>query len=172
MPPAPGAGVRAMRPQDADAVARIYNAGIAGRDATFETEPRSPAAVAAWLEEEPDRDVLVCERAGAVIGWARTTPTSPRPAYAGVRECSVYVDATVRRQGTGLLLLDALALRAAAHGDWKLLARIFPENTASLAMVTAAGFREVGLHRRHARLDGRWRDVVLVERLVGEAALL
>lgn len=162
--------VRDMRPADADSVARIYNAAIASRQATFETQPRSAGAVAAWLGEEPGRPILVAERDGTVIGWARTTPTSARPAYTGVRECSVYVDPAARGRGAGGQLLTALAEQCAACGDWKLLARVFPDNAASRALLDAGGFREVGVHRRHGRLDGEWRDVVLLERLIGTAA--
>lgn len=164
------ARVRPMRPVDAEAVAAIYNEGIAARQSTFETEPRSLAAVAAWLDEDPERPLLVYVRAGAVLGWARSTPTSTRPAYAGVRECTVYVAHSARGQGAGRRLLDALAEQSAARGDWKLLGRVFAANAASRALMAAAGFREVGVHRRHGRLDDEWRDVVLVKRLIGDAA--
>jgi phosphinothricin acetyltransferase len=157
-----------MRHDDAPAVALIYNEGIAGRSATFETEPRSAEDVEGWARaEEPP--ALVAERDGEVVGFARVSPYSPRPVYAGVGECTIYVRSTARREGVGRLLLEALALDAEGRGYWKLLGKLFPTNAPSVALMRACGFREVGLHRRHARLDGEWRDVLLVERLLGAA---
>ncbi len=165
--PTPGeVACRRARPEDAAAIARIYNEGIAERSATFETRPRDAAEVEAWLA----RPVVVAEDAGAVLGWAALSPTSDRACYAGVLELSIYVDAAARGRGGGRALGEAILAAAAEAGAWKVVGKLFPENRASAALVRALGFREVGLHRRHARLDGAWRDVLVVERLVGEAA--
>jgi L-amino acid N-acyltransferase YncA len=153
---------------DAPAVAVIYNEGIEGRDATFETRLRTPADVEEWLS--PDYPLLVAEVGEEVAGWARLAPYSDRPVYRGVAECSVYVTAARRGQGVGTRLLGALAEDAERRGFHKLLGKLFPGNAASVALVRRSGFREVGVHRCHARLDGEWRDVVLVELLLGEAA--
>ncbi len=96
-------------------------------------------------------------------------PYSDRPAYAGVVECSVYVSRERRARGLGGQLLDALAVEAKIRGRWKLTGKLFAENEASARLVRSRGFREVGVHRRHGRLDGAWRDVLVVERLLGEA---
>jgi L-amino acid N-acyltransferase YncA len=161
--------IRAARSDDAAALAAVYNHGIAEREATFETRPRTAGEVAAWLQE--GRPFLVAVgRDGTVVGFARVSAYSDREAYRGVGEHGVYVAAQARGNGLGRELLDALAEEAAARGYHKLTSRIFATNAASRAVHRAAGFTEVGVQRRHARLDGEWRDCVLVERLLGEAA--
>jgi phosphinothricin acetyltransferase len=157
--------VRAARYEDAAAWAEIYNQGIEDRQATFETEPRAGADLMPQVER-----TIVAERDGQVVGWAHVTPYSQREAYAGVGEFSIYVDRTARGSGVGRRLLTHLSVFAESLGYHKLTSKIFPENEASLALMRSCGFRDVGIHRRHARLDGAWRDVVVVERLLGEAA--
>lgn len=161
--------VRPAGEADTAAIARIYNEGIDGRLATFETAHRQPAQVTAWLGE--GFPLLVAELGvGQVAGWASAPPYRPtRPAYAGVAEFSIYVAAALRGRGVGRALLGALIDEAEARGLWKLVSRIFPENEASLVLCRSLGFREVGIYRRHGRLDGKWRDCVIVELLVGEA---
>ena len=161
--------IRAARPPDAPAIATIYNAGIAGRQATFETRPRKPAEIVAWFDHE--LPLLVAEDgAGRVVGFARVTPYSARPFYAGVGEHTVYVDAAARGHGLGRRLLDELAAESERRGLYKLTSRIFTTNAPSRAVHRAAGFEEIGVKRRHGRLDGEWKDCVVVERLLGEAA--
>jgi phosphinothricin acetyltransferase len=162
-----GLTIRPARSADAPAIAAIHNEGIADRSATFETEPRTPAGVA---ERPGTHPLLVAERGGRVVGFARAEPYSSRPAYAGVVECAVYVQRPARGSGIGARLLDALAADCEARGFHKLVGKLFATNRHSAALVLGRGFREVGVHRRHARLDGRWRDVLVVERLVGAAA--
>jgi L-amino acid N-acyltransferase YncA len=158
---------RAARPADAAAIARIYNAGIETRQATFETEPRSRADVLRWLDGR--HPVVVVARDDEVVAFAATFEYRPRAAYAGVAEFSVYADPEHRREGAGRMAMDALIEAATGAGFWKLVSRVFPENEASRALLRSVGFREVGVYRRHARLDGEWRDCVIVERLLGEA---
>jgi L-amino acid N-acyltransferase YncA len=161
--------LRPARAEDVPAITAIYNRGIAEREATFETRPREPAEVEQWLGE--GRPLLVAaEPGGAVLGFARVAAYSERSAYAGVGEHGVYVDPDARGAGVGRRLLEALAAEAARRGYHKLTSRVFASNAASRAMHRAAGFTEVGVQRRHARLDGEWRDCVLMERLLGEAA--
>jgi len=161
--------VRSATAQDAEAVAVIYNHGIAERQATFETRPRRPNEIAGWLEEGRPFLVATDER-GTVVGFARVSAYSTRKAYAGVAEHGVYVSPDARGRGVGLTLLNALAEAAEAAGYHKLTSRVFTTNRASLALHRAAGFREVGVQRHHGRLDGEWKDTMLVERLLGEAA--
>lgn len=165
---APSVTIRPAEPADAPVVTAIYNEGIAERQATFETRPREPDEIREWIDGS--LPVLVAECDGAVVGFARIRPYSDRAVYAGVGEHGVYVASAARRLGAGRALLDALAEAAAAVGLHKLTSRIFATNAASIALHRAAGFRVVGTQRRHARLDGTWRDAVLVERLIGEAA--
>ena len=160
--------VRAATRADAAAIARIYNEGIEDRQATFETEPRSADDVLRWLDE--DVPLVVAEVDGDVAAWASAPSYRSRAAYAGVREFSIYVARDRRGTGLGRPTLQALIDECERRGFWKLVSRVFPENEASLALCRRLGFREVGVYRRHAKLDGRWRDVVIVERLLGAAA--
>jgi L-amino acid N-acyltransferase YncA len=155
---------------DAPSIARIYNQGIADRVATFETTPRTPEQIVMQLAERGDRyPTVVVERDGRVIAWAAASLYSARPCYAGIAEFSVYVDRDARGAGAGRAALERLIAECTRRGLWKLVSRVFPENTASRALCRAVGFREVGVYKRHALLDGRWRDCVIVERLLGDA---
>jgi L-amino acid N-acyltransferase YncA len=157
--------VRPGEPRDAATIAAIYNEWIRGRSATFETRERSTSEVLASIGS--DRfPLLVAEEAGQVRGWIGASAYRPRDCYAGIAEFSVYVTGGARGRGIGDALLGAFLPALAERGFWKVLSRIFPENTASLALCRRHGFREVGVYRKHARLDGRWRDVVIVERLL------
>jgi phosphinothricin acetyltransferase len=152
---------------DAAAITAIYNEGIEDRIATFETEPRTPAQLAAQMAEKGDRfPTVVAERDGQVVAWAGAGPYRSRPAYAGVAEHSVYVARAARGTGAGRAALDALCRAYAERGFWKIVSRIFPENTASLALHERSGFRVVGVYQRHGKLEGQWRDCVIVERLL------
>ena len=162
---------RLATPADAAAIATIYNEGIADRIATFETEPRTPAQIAALLTDKGDRfPTVVVERDGHVVAWAGAGAYRSRPAYAGVAEHSVYVARAARGSGAGRAALDALCRAYAERGFWKIVSRIFPENTASLALHKTLGFRVVGIYHRHAQLDGEWKDCVIVEKLLGDAS--
>jgi phosphinothricin acetyltransferase len=143
------------------AVKAIYEQGIAGGDATFET---AAPTWEAWDAGHLADHRLVATRDGRVVGWAALSPVSERCAYAGVAEASVYVAAAVAGRGVGRALLERLVAGAEAAGIWTVQAGIFPENHASLALHRSCGFRTVGVRERLGRLDGRWRDVVLVER--------
>lgn len=158
---------RLATPQDAPAIARIYNQGIDGRLATFETAHRTADQVAQWFDGR--HPVVVVTRDGLVVAFASASSYRPRACYAGIAEFSVYVDESSRGQGIALLAMRRLEEEAAARGFWKLLSRVFVENTASRRLLEKCGFREVGVYRNHGKLDGVWRDVVIVERLIGEA---
>jgi L-amino acid N-acyltransferase YncA len=162
--------VRVARPADAEAMARIYNEGVAERQATFETRPRSPADFVEWIGGAGRCPPIVAEHDGRVVGWAGVGQYNPRECYRGVGEAALYVERAARRGGIGRRLLEELAAGAERAGYWKLIGRLFPENDPSRALVRGCGFGEVGVHRRHGRLDGEWRDVLVVERLLGEAA--
>jgi L-amino acid N-acyltransferase YncA len=160
--------LRAPTAADVPALTAIYNEGIAGREATFETSPRDPSEVARWLDE--GLPFVVAEGPDGVEGFARVSEYSDRCVYSGVGEHGVYVAGAARGRGVGRALLLAVCDAAEDAGYHKLTSRIFTTNAASRAVHVAAGFEEVGIQRRHGRLDGEWRDCVLVERLLGEAA--
>jgi phosphinothricin acetyltransferase len=152
---------------DAAAITAIYNEGIADRVATFETEPRTVAQIAQQLVDKGDRfPTVVAERDGEVVAYSGAGAYRSRPAYAGVAEHSVYVARAARGTGAGRAALDAMCRAYAERGFWKIVSRIFPENTASLRLHERCGFRVVGVYRRHGQLDGQWRDCVIVERLL------
>jgi L-amino acid N-acyltransferase YncA len=155
---------------DASAIATILNQAIEERIATFETEPRTAAWVLDQLSARGERfPTIVVERGGRVVAWSSASRYRDRACYAGIAEHSVYVERSARGGGLGLIALDALCAACADRGFWKLLSRIFPENTASLALHQRAGFRVVGVYQRHGKLDGEWRDCVIVEKLLDDA---
>jgi L-amino acid N-acyltransferase YncA len=160
---------RVARPGDADAIAAIYNAGIAERTATFETRPRSADDVREWFDGRHPI-VVVEEPPGRVLSFATTSAYRPaRECYAGIAEFSVYTAPDSRGRGAAKLAMATLVAAGEERGFWKLVSRILVENAASRHLLAGLEFREVGIYRRHARLDGEWRDVVIVERLLGEA---
>jgi phosphinothricin acetyltransferase len=164
--------VRPARLEDAAAIARIYNQGIAERIATFETEPRTVEQMTAWLEEKQGRyPVIVAERGGRVLAWAGVGPYRPRACYDGIAEFSVYADREARGTGAAQAALQGLIDACEQAGFTKLVSRIFPENVRSRGLCRKVGFREVGTYIRHGKLDGQWRDTVIVERLLGQAKL-
>jgi phosphinothricin acetyltransferase len=152
--------IRTLDESDWPAVAAIYAEGIATGNATFESE------VPAWTRWDAAHPSLrlVAESGGELVGWAALSPYSDRRCYRGVAEESVYVAASARGRGVGRALLDELIERAEASGYWTLLAGVFPENEASIALHEAVGFRVLGVHERLGERDGVWRDVVLLER--------
>lgn len=150
-----------MEADDWNAVRAIYLEGIATGNATFE---KSAPDWEKWDGEHLRACRLVARSEREVIGWAALSPVSGRCIYAGVAEVSVYVAERVRGGGIGLALLSALVLASEQEGIWTLQAGIFPENTASIELHKRAGFRVVGTRERLGRMDGRWRDVVLMER--------
>jgi L-amino acid N-acyltransferase YncA len=155
---------RAAVPDDAEAIARIYNEGIEDRVATFETRPRSAEDVGGWFDEV--HPIVVAEDGGRVLAFASTSTYRPRDCYAGIAEFSVYVAREARGRGAGRAAMEALIAASERAGFWKLVSRVFPQNTASLRLLKSLGFREVGRYEKHAKLDGAWLDVVIVERLL------
>lgn len=159
---------RLAQPADADAIAAIYNQGIEDRGATFETSPRTAAEIVPKIELGDRFPLVVAEDGDAIVGWAGLSEYRPRVCYAGIAEFSIYVDRAWRGRGIGRTLLTALIQAAAERGFWKLVSRVFTFNKASLALCRSCGFREVGTYEKHARLDGAWLDVVIVEHLIDE----
>jgi len=153
--------IRDLRPEDWPQVVRIYEEGIATGDATFEV---APPTWERWDAAHPSLRLVADE--DEVVGFAALSPYSDRRCYRGVAEESVYVGAAARGRGVGRALLAELVARAEADGYWTLLAGVFPENEASLALHAAMGFRIVGVHERLGERDGVFRDVVWLERKI------
>lgn len=145
----------------ADEVIRIYQLGIDGRLATFETEAPT------WAEFDasrlPRHRFVALDDHGVVLGWVAVTPVSSRQAYAGVVEHSVYVDRRARGLGVGRALLERLVADAPRDGIWTIQTSIMAGNGASLALHESVGFRVVGRRERIAQRDGVWHDTVLLE---------
>lgn len=152
--------IRALDEADWPEVSRVYADGIATGDATFEVEPPTWER---WDAAHPSLRLVAVED-GRVVGWAALSPYSDRRCYRGVAEESVYVGAEARGKGVGRALLGEMIARAEADGYWTLLAGIFPENAASVALHESFGFRVVGRHVGLGERDGVWRDVLLLER--------
>ena len=157
-----------MTADDWDQVRVIYAEGIATGHATFEAQAPSWEE---WDARHLPYSRLVARADDAVKGWAALSPVSSRFVYAGVAETSSYVGQSYRGEGIGKALLDALVNDSERNGIWTLQAGIFPENNWSLAMHKQCGFREVGRRERIGKMQGVWRDTVLLERrskVVGE----
>jgi phosphinothricin acetyltransferase len=157
----PDIQIDSMQPRDWEEVAAIYLEGIATGHATFET---SAPSFAEWDQAHLPIARLVARRQGTVVGWAALSRVSRRNVYAGVAEVSVYVAISSRGSGIGRRLLQALIDESELNGIWTLQAGIFPENTASIALHRACGFREVGRRERIGQLHETWRDTILLER--------
>ncbi len=157
--------IRPARGGDAERIAAIFNEGIEDRAATFETKPAGAGDVAGWIERGDV--IVVAERDGEVVGWARAGPYDVlHDYYDGVGEATMYVARAARRSGIGEALLNGLADASREAGLHKLNGKIFTSNAISIELVRRCGFDEVGVHRRHGRLDGEWKDVLVVERLL------
>ena len=162
--------IRNATAADVPDITRIYNEGIRDRLATLETEERTPEERLAWLEARGERHpVLIAEWAGTVAGWGSLNVFNPRPAYMHVADFSIYVGREARGAGIGQALLAALIERARELGYHKLVLAAFPQNAAGMRLYTGFGFRQVGVYREQGLLDGRWVDVVIMERLLGES---
>ena len=160
--------IRTAARGDAERITAIYNDGIAGRGATFQSTPRRVEDVEAWFGQAGV--LLVAEADEGVVGWAKVGAYADTCVYDGVGEYTIYLDPAAQGRGAGRRLLDALCTEAERRGYYKLVGKLFTSNVASVRLAERCGFRTVGTHVRHGRLDGEWRDVVVVERLLGEAA--
>jgi len=159
--------VRPAQRLDAAAIVAIYNEGIRSRRSTFETRERTTDDILRWFDS-PQYPILVAEQNSEVVGWVAASLYRPRECYAGVAEFSIYVASEAQGRSVGKALMSGFVLACAEAGFWKLLSRIFPENKASLNLCRQFGFREVGIYEKHAQLDGIWRDVIIVERLLSD----
>ena len=159
--------IRPATPDDAAAICTIYNQGIEDRIATLETEPRTPEERRQWMGARAARHpVVVAATGGQVVGWGSLNAFNPRPAYDNVVDLSVYVERGWRGRGVGRALLQHLLPLARTLGYHKMVLATFPFNEAGVALYQKVGFRPVGVYREQGRLDGRWVDVLIMERLL------
>jgi L-amino acid N-acyltransferase YncA len=159
--------LRSAVPADADAICAIYNQGIADRIATLETRLRTPQEQREWLLARGARHpVIVAECNGRIIGWGSLNSFNARAAYDYVADFSVYVERSRRGQGVGRQLLDRLTVLASELGYHKLVLAMFPTNITGLALYQRCGFREVGVYREQGMLDGKWANVLIMEKIL------
>jgi L-amino acid N-acyltransferase YncA len=163
----PETRIRFATEDDAEAICIIYNQGIEERIATLETERRSPDERRQWMASRgPRHPVIVADEAGFVVGWASLNPFNARRAYDHVADLSVYVERGWRGKGVGRLLLDRLVALARALGYHKMVLAAFPSNTGGMALYERVGFDTVGIYREQGQLDGKWVDVIIMEKLL------
>jgi L-amino acid N-acyltransferase YncA len=161
--------IRPAEPGDAESIAAIYNQGIEERQATFQTRVHEPGELELKTEQRGGH-LVVAEQEGRVVGWAAWSGyDDPADYYSGIAECAVYVSRDARGQGVGRGLLDQLADDAPRFGIHKLIAKVFTSNAASIALFRRGGYRDVGTYLRHGRLDGEWKDVLVMERSLSDA---
>jgi len=157
--------IREMLQDDSDRVLEIYRMGLDTRNATFET------TVPSWHEWDSKHLIhsrFVSEENGTIVGWAALTPFSAREVYRGVAEVSIYVSTDFRRKKIGSGLMKQIIESSESNGIWTLFSSVFPENEATLKLHLKFGFRIIGKREKIARLDGKWRDTILLERRCSE----
>ena len=157
----------AATPGDIEAICVIHNQGIADRTATLDTTVRAPDDTRKWLEERgPRHPVIVAEVDGTVVGWASLNRFNPRAAYDNVADFSVYIERGWRGKGIGRRLLDRLIGIAGSIGFHKMVLAAMTCNSAGIALYSRAGFSQVGVYREQGQLDGKWVDVVIMEKIL------
>ncbi len=156
--------IRSARPDDAKEIARIYNQGVQDRVATFENSYVSPEERYLWLVARPEKyPVLVAQVKHTLMGWASLSPYSPRACFNGIAELSIYIDRSLRGHGLGSELMKGMHKAAREKGYYKLVGRILETNAPGRKLCEMTGWREVGVHHKHAKLGDAWHDLVLVE---------
>ncbi len=159
--------VRLATPADAAAICTIYNQGIEDRIATLETDLRTLEERRQWLlARGPRHPVIVAEAGDEIVGWGSLNPYNPRKAYDYVVDFSVYVERSWRGKGVGSLLLPRLVELAREHGFHKMMLSAFPSNEAGMALYEKFGFRTVGIMKEMGKLDGKWVDTIVMEKIL------
>ena len=160
--------IEKMKHEDWEQVSKIYMEGIETGNATFETDVPSWES---WISKHLPCCNIVARRGNKILGWAAVSPTSSREVYSGVTEVSIYVNKECKRKGVGLALLKELIELSENNGIWTLQAGIFSENEASINLHKKCGFRIVGIREKIGKMDGIWRDVILMERRSKKAGM-
>lgn len=154
--------IKAMQPEDWDAIKDIYEKGIATGNATFQTS--APSSWDMWNQGHLPHSRFVAITNNKVVAWTALSPTSKRECYKGVCELSIYVDPVFGGKGIGNLLMQTLISSSEENGVWSLYSSTFPENKASIGLQKEFGFREIGYREKIAQQNGVWRDTLLLER--------
>ncbi|MGB8956375.1 MAG: arsinothricin resistance N-acetyltransferase ArsN1 family A [Tumebacillaceae bacterium] len=161
--------IRSAEARDLPAILEIYNQGIEDRTATLETETKDETYIQTWFADREHRyAVLVAERDGSILGWASVNPYNKRAAYHGVGDLSIYIHRNHRGQGVGKRLLAELENWGRAHAFYKFVLFTFPFNALGQGLYKNSGYREVGVFRNQGMLDGRFVDVMAMEKLLEE----
>jgi len=153
--------IEEMKDESWETVRRIYNDGIATKNATFQTEAPEWEA---WDQSHRKDCRLVARIDNQIAGWAALSNVSNRCVYAGVAEVSIYIDSDFRGMGVGDQLMKQLITESEKHGIWTLQAGIFPENEASIALHRKNGFRILGIREKIGKMNNIWRDTAMLER--------
>lgn len=153
--------ITTMTKENWDDVARIYNSGIATKNATFEKQVPDWSS---WNRTHRKDCRLIARIADRIVGWAALSDVSGRYVYSGVAEVSIYIDIEFHGQGIGDKLLKSLINESEANGIWTLQAGIFPENERSIRLHQKNGFRIIGTREKIGKMDDRWRDTIILER--------
>jgi L-amino acid N-acyltransferase YncA len=164
--------IRAATEADAEAICVIHNQGIVDRTATLDTALRTPAERRQWLNDREARHpVIVAEAGGVVVGWGSLNRFNPRDAYDHVADFSVYIERGHRGRGVGTRILAHLVELARTLGYHKMVLAGLASNEAGVTLYNRAGFSRVGIYREQGQLDGRWVDVLIMEKILQGAAL-
>jgi L-amino acid N-acyltransferase YncA len=159
--------IRPARAADFEEIARIYNQGIEDRIATLETGPKDPRALGeAFAQRGARYECVVAERGSKILGWASLNPYSHRCAYDAVADLSIYVERSARGTGVGTRLLEDLEQRARDRAFHKIVLFAFASNAQGLGLYRKRGFEKVGVFREQGRLDGRFIDVLAMEKIL------
>lgn len=160
---------RRAEKRDAAEIARIYHQATQDGLATFENFLVTSEERQRWVEEHSDQyPLLVAEWSGRILGWASLSPYHIRPRVEGIVEMLIYIDRDYRRHGVGRELMRALQAAARSCGHRKIIGRFVAHNDAGRTLCRMTGWREVGVHQKHTRIEGRWQDLVVVEFLIPE----
>lgn len=146
---------------DWNCVREIFIEGIKTTNATFRTEAPSWDE---WNQDHLTNGRFVAKKNGKVVGWVALSPISSMSAFSGVVEVSIYIASNAAGMGIGSQLLRHVIAASEQHQIWTIQAMIFPENTASINLHRKFGFEEIGIRKKMGRLNGVWRDVLLLER--------
>ena len=142
-------------------VLEIYKLGIETKNATFNT---SVPTWDEWDKGHLQHSRFYVEIDKRIAGWIALSPVSSRCSYSGVAEVSVYIHPDFFGLGIASELMKVLIYESENNGIWTLQSSVFPENEASLKLHEKFGFRKVGYREKISKMDGIWRDTILLER--------
>ncbi len=161
--------IREAIPEDAAEITRVFNQGVQDQLATFENTFARPEDRYLWIIARPVKyPVMVAQLKHTLVGWASLSPYSPKKCYSGIAELSIYIDRNFRTHGVGQMLMKVMQAAARDKGFHKIIGRLMADNQGSRKLCQSTGWREVGIHQRHAKLVGKWQDLVLVEYSIPE----